>query len=97
MSTEVEKKHSQAHHIVCQARQSAEITGVTDVISFDEQVILLDTVCGNMNVDGDSLHIHVLNLDEGIVSVSGRIDAITYFDSNTQKDGKKGFWGRLLR
>ena len=97
MSTEIEKSTPKSHHFTCKARQETEITGVTDVISFDEQSIALDTVCGNMNVDGDALHIQILNLDEGLVSVSGRIDAITYFDSMSPKESKKGFLGRLLR
>ena len=97
MSTEMDKNNAKIHRLAIQARQNAEITGVTDVISFDEQMVMLDTVCGNLSVDGEGLHVHVLNLDEGIVMISGRIDALTYMDATTQKDEKKGFLGRLLR
>lgn len=97
MSTETDKSNSKIHHLAIQARQSIEMTGITDVISFDEQTVILDTVCGNLNIDGDGLHVHILNLEEGVVMVSGRIDALTYLDINSQKNEKRGFFGRLLR
>lgn len=97
MNTEQEKSNRSAHRLAMQARQSLEIQGVTDVLSFDEQTVSLDTVCGNMTIDGDSLHIHVLNIEEGMVTLDGRIDAITYFETENKKDGKSGLLGKLFR
>lgn len=86
------------HRIDLLGRKSLEVRGVTDVISFDEQLVVLNTLCGNMEVEGESLQIHVLNTAEGIVSLDGRIDSLRYFESSTdEKDGKNKFFGRLFR
>ena len=96
MHIDEEKQAAKLHQITIQSRESMEIKGVTDVLSFDEEEIVLDTACGNMTIEGRTLHVHVLNLDQGIVCINGRIDALSY--QNTEGSGEKsGFWGRLLR
>jgi hypothetical protein len=40
--------------------------------------VILETVCGNMTVEGASLHIHVLSIEEGVVTMDGRVDSIQY-------------------
>ncbi len=97
MITEQENTNRSLHQITMQARESLEVRGVTDVISFDEESVVLDTVCGSMNIDGNALHIHVLNIEQGIVAMDGRINSITYFETETSKDGKSGLFGKLFR
>ena len=87
-----------AHRIQLLGRKSLEVCGVTDVISFDEQMVVLNTVCGNMEVEGDSLQIHVLNIAEGIVAMDGTVDSIRYYESSqNEKDGKNRFFNKLFR
>ncbi|MBQ8416937.1 MAG: sporulation protein YabP [Clostridia bacterium] len=99
MNTEVGKNnHQNKHHVSLHSRESMEIHGVTDVISFDEESVVLNTVCGNMAVEGSSLHIHVLSMEEGIVTLDGRIDSLTYFErESNDKGSKNGFFGKLFR
>ena len=97
MNTEQEKSNRSAHQLAMRARQSLEVQGVTDVVSFDEQTVILDTVCGNMTIDGDALHIHVLNINDGLVTLDGRIDAITYFETESKKNAKSGLFGKMFR
>ena len=83
-----------AHRIVLLGRKSMEVCGVTDVISFDEQLVVLNTVCGNIEVEGSSLQIHVLN----IVALDGKVDSLRYYEMNQgEKDGKGGFFNKLFR
>lgn len=98
MNTETTKSNRSAHRVEMKSRESMEVQGVTDVISFDEQAVVLSTVCGNMEIDGSSLHIHVLSMEQGIVTMDGRIDSITYYEQNSEeKNGKGGFFGKLFR
>lgn len=99
MNTEVGKNNQpKKHSVSLLSRESMEIRGVTDVISFDEENVTLSTVCGTMEIDGSSLHIHVLSMEEGIVTLDGRIDALTYFESQGEEKGtKNGFFGKLFR
>jgi sporulation protein YabP len=78
-------------------RAQLEIRGVSDVDRFDEESVVLSTVCGTLTVEGSELHIQVLNLEQGIVTLSGKVDALLYFDGKTsEKDEKRGFLGKLF-
>lgn len=68
-----------------------EMRGVTDVISFDEETVELSTQCGNLTVEGNGLHVKVLNLAEGHVSVDGTVTALIY--TGKPETDSKGFQG----
>ena len=98
MSAEAATTGCERHRVSVLGRGSLEVFGVTDVMSFDEQTVTLATTCGTMEIVGASLHIHVLNVEEGTVTMSGRIDSITYFDTDSsEKEDKNGFFARLFR
>lgn len=98
MNTEAAKVNRGAHRVTLHQRESMEICGVTDVISFDEQTVVLSTLCGNLSVEGASLHIHVLSIEQGLVTLDGRVDSITYYENESSSDGNKnGFFGKLFR
>ena len=98
MNAEVAKINRVAHRITSEGREALEVRGVTDVVRFDEQTVMLKTVCGGLTVEGSSLHIHVLSMEEGIVAMDGRVDAMIYDDTEeSEKGGKSGFFGKLFR
>lgn len=98
MNAEAAKNNRSAHRIALNARESMEVRGVTDVVSFDEQTVILETDCGNMTVEGASLHIHVLSMEEGVVTMDGRVDSIQYYETQaTDADRKNRFFGKLFR
>ena len=84
----IENKHS----FSSKSRNGINIFGVTDVISFDELGVALETVCGNMAIEGEGLHITVLNINDGNVVVEGRINGLYYYDAKATT--KKGFFGK---
>ena len=84
------------HKLTLNERRQLTVTGVTEVVSFDERSVILETRCGGLEIVGDALHIRDLNLDRGAVTLDGRVDQILYDEPTVEKDGKKGFFGRLL-
>ena len=68
------------HSLSAGNRESITVTGVSDVVSFDESNVRLVTVCGILNLEGEGLRIHVLNLKEGTVAVTGRLNGVLYED-----------------
>jgi sporulation protein YabP len=72
-------------------REGIEITGVKDVVSFDENGVVLETACGSMAVEGEGLRVTTLELTSGQVSVEGRIIGVYYFDSAPKP--QKGWLG----
>jgi len=98
MGAEGTKENYMSHQISVKSRESMEVTGVTDVISFDEESVVLSTICGNMEIAGASLHIHVLSMEQGVVTMDGRIDSIMYYEQESSEKSEKGkFFGKLFR
>lgn len=94
-----EKRESvQAQALSLRGRKNLEVNGVNDVVRFDEEGVVLSTVCGMLTVEGTSLHVKVLDLDAGTVEIDGKVDALLYFDAS-ESDGseKRGLLKRLFR
>ena len=76
----VSNEKEQAHAFSSKSREGIEIVGVKEVISFDEGGVVLTTSCGNMAIEGEQLHVTVLNITDGIVEISGKIGGLYYFE-----------------
>lgn len=83
------------HGVTLVNRSHAEISGVSDVDCFNEELVVLSTTMGTMTITGSSLNISHLNQEEGRLIVDGELDAIEY--SGRGKGGRSGFFSRLLR
>ena len=75
-------------------RENLDVSGVIDVVRFDDLCVVLQTVCGELTVDGRNIKISVLDTDRGVVALEGEIDAM-YYSDDTKKE-KRGFWGKLF-
>lgn len=77
-------------------RKTLEITGVSNVESFDNEEFLLVTECGHLAVRGHNLNMKNLSLDQGIVSIEGNVNSLVYLDGSGS--GKsKGLFGMLFK
>ncbi|MBQ9131271.1 MAG: sporulation protein YabP [Clostridia bacterium] len=99
MNIEAERGRTTAEHkLSLLGRESLEVRGVSDVVSFDEQTVVLRTICGTMTVEGAALHIHVLSMEQGIVTLDGRVDAISYEETEeSDAVSRNSFFGKLFR
>ena len=82
-----EKKTAKSHSIIWKDRKTGSIAGVTDVLSFDENTVVLETEQGTLTVKGRELHIGKLTLEQGEVEMEGHIDSLVYSGSNPAKKG----------
>lgn len=98
MNVEAERSRRAEHRLMLNGRETLEVRGVTDVVNFDEQTVVLNTLCGGMEIGGSALHIQILNIEEGVVAMDGKIDSISYYEQEPDEKGdKNGFFGRLFR
>lgn len=74
------------HGIVLNNREQGTVSGVLDVQSFDEKVILLASQAGLIHIRGENLHVSRLDLEKGEVDIHGKVDSIQYTE--------KGKYGR---
>ena len=79
------------HRLQLQDREKLTMTGVTEVVSFEDTAVVLRTVMGDLVVQGQELKLKTLSLDGGQVAVDGRITALIY------EEPRLPFWQRLLR
>ncbi|WFR57188.1 sporulation protein YabP [Anaerocolumna sp. AGMB13025] len=85
------------HKVSLNARSSANITGVKDVLSFDAGEVLLETEQGILMLRGNDLHVNRLTLEKGEVDVDGKIDSLTYSDSNNYGKSGESLISRLFK
>lgn len=89
------RKHVE-HQIIVSGRKSLEITGVKHVESFDHEEFLLETNMGFLSIRGQHLQMKNLDVDEGKVSIQGRVDDLVYLDEQHGLK-TKGLFGKLFK
>lgn len=92
-----EKKKNGRHTMLMDEREKLQIGGVLEVLSFDEEGVMMETSCGLLLLKGADLHIGKLDLEEGEVTVNGTIDSIEYSDGSTLGGRTHPLLGKLFR
>ena len=87
-----EKTPDLPHALTLDGRRLLTMTGVTEVESFDEQMVVLHTTKGVLVIRGQGLHLQLLSLDGGQVHVDGTVSSLTYEDGAVTG----GFFSRLF-
>ncbi len=82
------------HNLVIENRKKMTVSAVTDVDSFDEQMIVMYTDMGQLSIKGENLHINTLSVESGDIEIEGTIYALVY-TNNTQNKGS--FLSKLFR
>ena len=85
------------HKITMDDREKLFVTGVADVLSFDEDSIVADTELGILMLRGTNLHVSKLNLDDGELSIEGEIDSLEYTEGNAFSKGKGSFFSKIFK
>ncbi|MBQ1183771.1 MAG: sporulation protein YabP [Clostridia bacterium] len=80
------------HGIILENRQKLSVSGVIDVIGFDEETVVLKTQLGDLTVKGNGLKVQSFAVETGGLLVEGNIAAIVY----TENRQKRGIASRLF-
>ena len=80
------------HKLTLNERSHLTMTGVTEIISFDDSAVILRTSLGNLVIQGSQLKLKTLLPEGGQVIVAGKISALTYEEPRI----RGGFWRRLF-
>ena len=95
MAYEYEQKALELpHKLTLEGRSRLNLTGITEVESFDEGMVVLHTTRGTLVIRGDGLHLQLLSLDGGQVHVDGTVNSMIYEDQGGNQAG--GFLARLF-
>lgn len=85
------------HGISISERKNIMITGVKKIESFDNEEFIMETTLGYLVIKGEELEIIKLDTYQGNVSIKGRVDALSYLDSNSKKDKENTLLNKLFK
>ncbi len=77
-------------NLVLENREKLNVSGVLDVLSFDDQIVMVETELGLLTIKGENIRINKLSLDTSEIIVEGEIDSLTYSDKDLDK--KERWW-----
>lgn len=81
------------NNIIIENRKKFTLSGVKDVISFDEETVMLDSTQGTLVIKGMGLHIQTFEAETGDLTGEGKVNAIVY----TAEEKGSGFFSRLFK
>lgn len=84
------------HHVSLRNRESLGVEGVINVESFDNTEVVVETDAGVLFVRGEELHIKELNLETGMLQLTGHVHALEYAGDGLSKKGR-GLLGKLFK
>ncbi len=74
-------------NLILENRGKLSISGVLDVLSFDDQVVIVETELGLLTIKGEDLRINKLSIDTSEVIVEGDIYGMNYSEKDIEKKG----------
>lgn len=72
-------------NIVLENREKLSISGVNDILSFDDQIVILETQLGLLTVKGENLRINKLSTDSEEVTLEGDITSLSYSEKDIDR------------
>lgn len=86
-----EQQMALPHKLTLDQRSSLTMTGVTEVVSFDENAVIVHTDLGTLTVQGQQLQLKTLSVEGGQIAVEGNVSSLHY-----EEPRQKGGWVHRL-
>lgn len=80
------------HKLTLNDRKKLTLSGVSEVVSFDDTAVVMHTALGTLIVQGTDLQLKALSPEGGEVAVEGTVTALTYEELRPAG----GLWRRLF-
>lgn len=96
MEYKKDNNEAKKSNVFLENRKSVEITGVFEVLGFDEEKVLLNTVLKKLEVSGSNLKICKLDLKNGEVSITGNINECRYLENTKKRKNRIRFLKKIL-
>lgn len=83
-------------NIVLENRNKLSISGTKDVLSFDDEVIIMETELGLLTIKGENLKINKLSIDTGDVIIEGEVNNLGYND-HSKREQEKSILSKIFK
>ena len=84
------------HRLNMEDRKRIDFTKITDVVSFDQVKVVLESDYWQITNKGEGLHVNRLSVEKGELDLDGRVDSVCYSEAG-MKNKQDSFMSRLLR
>lgn len=84
-------------NLILESRERLTITGVVDVLSFDDQIVIVETQLGLLTVKGSDLRINKLSIDSSEVVIEGEIYNLGYSEDVAGKKSSSSILGKIFK
>lgn len=82
---DISKIEENKGNLILENRKKLTLSGVVEVISFDEEKILLNTKLGALTIKGTELKMNKLDVQNGEVIIGGFISNIDYLNKKNKR------------
>ncbi len=82
------------HNVIMEQRRKLNMSGVSEVIGFDDETITLETDMGMMTIKGEGLKIGSFSASSTDIDIEGTIIALVYTGDSAVKGG---FFRKLMK
>lgn len=90
------KKEDKKSNLVLENRKKLSVIGVEEVVSFNDEIIVLNTNLGNLTIKGSGLKMNKLDVQNGDMMITGTINSLAYSGSE-RKRNRDSIIARLFR
>ena len=94
------KNNSQVNtiqNLILENREKLTVTGVIDVLSFDDQIVIIETELGLLTIKGEDLRINKLSIDSSEVMIEGQIYNLGYSENTLGQKGGSNIFSKIFK
>ena len=92
-----ENKIAKMQNVILENRNKLHLSGVLDVLNFDEEMVTVDTELGILIIKGSDLRLNKFNLDNTELSVDGEVTSIIYDDRGSVSKKGEGLFTKIFK
>lgn len=82
-------------NVILENRKKLTLTGIKDVLSFDDEIVIVESELGLLNIKGADLRVNKISVETGDVIVEGNIRTIEYSDKDLSS--KQGLMSKIFK
>ncbi len=90
MAEENKTAARRTQNLILENRRRLSVSGVEEVVTFNEEAVSMKTVLGELTVRGEGLHVERLAVESGDLVVTGQVSSLAY------QETAPSLWERLF-
>lgn len=91
------QRPSKKHNLTINNREDIKMTGILDVLSFDEELVICQSDNGVLILKGMNLHVNKLDLDNGILELTGFLVGLQYEEDHISSKSKQSVFSKIFK